>query len=83
MDYWFIAPYDNGGCTCAKCAPWGINGYLRMAELEASAYRTRFPNGKVILSHWYFDRWGIGEWDGITAKFKAAQAGLGRLHHGR
>ena len=30
-----------------------------------------FPKGKVILSTWYFDRWGIGEWDGITAKFNA------------
>jgi hypothetical protein len=25
----------------------------------------------LILSTWYFDRWGIGEWDGITAKFNA------------
>jgi hypothetical protein len=23
------------------------------------------------LSTWYFDRWAVGEWDGITAKFKA------------
>ena len=22
LDYWFIWPYDNGGCTCPKCAPW-------------------------------------------------------------
>jgi hypothetical protein len=71
LDYWFITPYDNGGCTCAKCAPWGANGYLRMAEPMAKAYKKAFPNGKVILSTWYFDRWGIGEWDGITAKFNA------------
>jgi hypothetical protein len=71
LDYWFITPYDNGGCTCAKCAPWGVNGYLRMAEPMAKAYKKAFPNGKVILSTWYFDRWGIGEWDGITAKFNA------------
>jgi hypothetical protein len=71
LDYWFITPYDNGGCTCAKCAPWGANGYLRMAEPMAKAYKKAFPNGKVILSTWYFDRWGIGEWDGISAKFKA------------
>jgi hypothetical protein len=70
LDYWFIAPYDNGGCTCAKCAPWGANGYLRTAEPLARAYRQAFPMGKVVLSLWYFDRWGIGEWDGITAKFK-------------
>ena len=69
LDYWFIAPYDNGGCTCSKCAPWGINGYLRMAELEARAYRRAFPKGKVILSLWFFDRWIDGEWAGITDKF--------------
>ena len=23
VDYWFIWPYDNGGCTCAKCALGG------------------------------------------------------------
>jgi hypothetical protein len=70
LDYWFIWPYDNGGCTCPQCAPWGANGYLRMAEPLAKAYRRAFPGGKVILGTWYFDRWGIGEWDGITAKFK-------------
>ncbi len=69
LDYWFIAPYDNGGCTCSKCAPWGINGYLRMAELEARAYCRAFPKGKVILSLWFFDRWIEGEWAGITDKF--------------
>ena len=71
LDYWVIWPYDNGGCTCAKCSPWGINGYLRMAEPLARAYHSAFPNGKLILSTWYFDRWGNGEWDGIAAKFKA------------
>lgn len=71
LDYWFIWPYDNGGCTCPKCSPWGANGYLRMAEPIARAYREAFPKGKVILGTWYFDRWGIGEWDGISAKFRA------------
>jgi hypothetical protein len=71
LDYWFIWPYDNGGCTCSKCSPWGANGYLRMAEPLAKAYKKAFPKGKIILGAWYFDRWGIGEWDGITAKFKA------------
>ena len=69
VDYWFITPYDNGGCTCAQCAPWGINGYLRMAEPLARAYRREFPDGKVILSTWYFDRWADGEWAGITERF--------------
>jgi len=71
LDYWFIAPYDNGGCGCSKCAPWGVNGYLRMAEPEARAYRRAFPKGKVILSTWNFDLlFGRGEWVGLTEKFK-------------
>jgi hypothetical protein len=69
LDYWFIAPYDNGGCTCPKCAPWGTNGYLRMAEMIAKDYRRAFPGGKVVMSTWYFDRWADGEWAGITERF--------------
>ena len=70
LDYWFIAPYDNGGCGCSKCAPWGINGYLRMAEPEARAYRRAFPKGKVVLSTWDFDLlFGRGEWAGLAEKF--------------
>jgi hypothetical protein len=71
VDFWFVAPYDNGGCTCPKCAPWGANGFLRMAELLAKAYRREYPQGKVVLGTWCFDLWGIGEWDGMAAKFKA------------
>jgi len=78
LDYWFFAAYDNGGCTCSRCGPWGINGYLRMAEMEARAYRRAFPQGKVILSTWYFDRFIDGEWALIDAelvknKFRISQ----------
>ncbi len=70
LDYWFIAPYDNGGCGCSKCAPWGVNGYLRAAEPEARAYRRAFPKGKVVLSTWDFDLlFGRGEWVGLAKKF--------------
>jgi hypothetical protein len=71
LDYWFIAPYDNGGCGCAKCIPWGINGFLRVAEPEARAFRRAFPNGKVIMSTWYFDHPKLysGEWAGLTERF--------------
>jgi hypothetical protein len=69
VDYWIITPYDNGGCTCPQCSPWGINGYLRMAEKLARTYRGLFPRGKVVLGTWYFDRWANGEWEGITERF--------------
>lgn len=73
LDYWFIVPYDNGGCGCPKCIPWGINGFLKVAEPEARAFRRAFPNGKVVMSTWYFDHPQLfsGEWAGLTAKFKA------------
>jgi len=71
LDYWFIWPYDNGGCACSECAPYGANGYLTMAEPIARAYRRAFPKGKVILGAWFFDHWVDGEWEGITKKFNA------------
>jgi hypothetical protein len=73
IDYWFFTPYDNGGCTCPQCAPWGANGYLRMAEQLVRGYRSAFPGGKVVLGTWYFDRWAEGEWDGMAAQFGAAK----------
>jgi hypothetical protein len=73
LDYWFIVPYDNGGCGCDKCIPWGINGFLKVAEPEARAFRRAFPNGRVVMSTWYFDHPQLysGEWAGLTTKFKA------------
>lgn len=73
LDYWFVVPYDNGGCGCEKCVPWGINGFLKVAEPEARAFRRAYPNGKVVMSTWYFDHPQLfsGEWEGLTAKFKA------------
>ncbi|NLX04343.1 MAG: hypothetical protein GXY33_04280 [Phycisphaerae bacterium] len=69
LDYYMLWPYDSGGCTCEQCKVWGANGFLKAGEPIARLYRRFFPDGKVILSTWYFDRWGIGEWEGITAEF--------------
>ncbi len=70
LDALWVWPYDQGGCTCKDCKPWGVNGFLRMAEPVARAYRTAFPQGKVILSTWYFDHFTDGEWAGLDAAFK-------------
>jgi hypothetical protein len=69
LDYLCIWPYDQGSCTCAECAPWGANGYLRCAEALARAYQRYFPQGKVILSTWYFDHFIHGEWAGLAQRF--------------
>jgi hypothetical protein len=65
LDYIWLWPYDQGGCTCQDCAPWGANGFLRLAEPEARLFKRYYPAGKVILSTWYFDHFIDGEWDGL------------------
>ena len=62
FDAIWIWPYDQGACTCADCAPWGANGFLRTAEPVAEAIQEHFPTSRVILSTWYFDRFIEGEW---------------------
>ncbi|MBQ5820345.1 MAG: hypothetical protein IIW31_03840 [Clostridia bacterium] len=46
--------YDQGGCTCKDCAPWGSNGYLRTVKEEAKVIREYMPNAKIMLGTWYF-----------------------------
>lgn len=61
-----IFPYDQGGCTCDACAPWGANAYLALAEKLAALIRARYPGVRINLSTWRFDHFGkLGEWDGL------------------
>jgi hypothetical protein len=69
IDYLWIWPYDQGGCTCWQCKPWGMNGFLTMAEPIARRFRRAFPHGKVVLSTWYFDHFTDGEWEGLSKAF--------------
>lgn len=69
LKYLWIWPYDQGGCTCSLCKPWGSNGFLAMAEPIAHQFKRRFPKGKVILSSWCFDKFTNGEWDGFSRVF--------------
>jgi len=66
IDYLWLWPFDQGGCTCSQCKPWGANGFLKISEPVARLFRREFPNGKVVLSTWYFDHFTTGEWEGLT-----------------
>jgi len=66
--YVWIWPYDQGGCGCAQCRPWGSNGFLKAAESVASLARKKLPGTKIILSTWFFDE---GEWQGLARVFAA------------
>jgi len=63
-----IWPYDQGGCGCAQCRPWGSNGFLKTAETVSALARNKLPGTKIILSTWFFDE---DEWQGLNRAFTA------------
>jgi len=72
LDHIWIWPYDQGGCDCPQCRPWGANGFLKMAEAIARMAKGRLPDLKVMLSTWLFDNAGVdcGEWRGMAEAFR-------------
>jgi len=70
FEYIWIWPYDQGGCTCEKCSPWGANGFLKVTPPVAEMCRKYFPNSKIILSLWDFDAFIEGETDTFKKVFK-------------
>ena len=59
-------PYDEGGCACADCSPWGSRGYLKLSRDLTLLARRHFPRVKSVLSTWMFDTPPEGEWAGLT-----------------
>ena len=59
-------PYDEGGCACGRCLPWGSNGYLMLARDLTRLGREFFPRMKSVLSTWMFDTPPEGEWAGLA-----------------
>ena len=65
IDYIVYWPYDQGGCTCKDCAPWGTNGFLRLLPHFKALVAELMPRTEIILSAWYFDKFTSGEWEGL------------------
>ncbi len=66
VDSLCIWPYDEGGCACERCRPWGANGFVRMSRDIAAVARAIFPGIQIILSTWTFDTPPEGEWQGLA-----------------
>jgi hypothetical protein len=62
----WIWPYDQGGCGCPECRPWGSSGFLKMGESVAALARQKAPGAKIILSTWMFDD---AEWQNLSKVF--------------
>ncbi|MEI8062701.1 MAG: hypothetical protein WCH84_01410 [Verrucomicrobiota bacterium] len=69
FEYLWIWPYDQGGCTCARCAPWGANGFIKLATKLGELCRQIHPRAKTVLSTWGFDTFTTGEWEGVHHAF--------------
>jgi len=72
LDYLVLWPYDEGGCGCPDCWPWGAKGYVSISKDVVAELRKRFPACKVVLSTWCFeaedDSNPDGEWVGLAAE---------------
>lgn len=73
IDYICYWPYDQGGCTCAECAPWGVGGFLKILPAFQQLTAEMLAHTKIILSTWYFDRFVPGEWEGLYKKITAGE----------
>ena len=67
-EYVWIWPYDQGGCGCANCRPWGSNGFLKCAKSVSKMAKEKLPGVKIILSTWMFDK---KEWQGLDEDLAA------------
>ena len=75
LDYVFTWPYDEGGCGCEECSPWGAKGFLDISHKTFMDAKRFFPNVKCILSTWYFDEYydgphDQGEYEGLYQRLK-------------
>lgn len=71
LDFLVHWPYDEGGCACETCQPWGSSGYLRLSRDLTALGREYFPGLKSVLSTWMFDTPSEGEWQGLSAALAA------------
>jgi len=66
VDFAWTWPYDQGGCACPDCAPWGANGYLKASEQLARLFHKRRPEAPLWLSTWLLDQVNAkGEYEGL------------------
>jgi hypothetical protein len=71
IEYYWLWPYDQGGCCCPLCHPWGANGFLYSAERVARRARQVLPGVKIVLATWDYDAYWPGEWDALDRALAA------------
>ena len=67
-------PYDQGGCGCEKCYPYGVNGMFKLADRVLPEVRKRWPETKIVWSCWEFGRTPPEEWDMLYERINSGRA---------
>jgi hypothetical protein len=71
LDCLVVWPYDQGGCGCKQCTPWGSNGYLGITKKISAMVAKKLPKAKIVQSTWLYDVVeDEGEWAGLAAAYK-------------
>ena len=78
LDLMVFWPYDEGGCGCDQCWPWGARGYPKLCKALAGITAQKFPGINIVLSTWMYDTPPAGEWEGLT---KFLSKGNNWLHY--
>lgn len=55
LEYIISWPYDEGGCGCQDCRPWGARKYLDSCKVIREVAQQYYPEAKFIVSTWLFD----------------------------
>lgn len=63
-------PYDEGGCGCEQCHPWGKKGFLRTSRQIFELVGALLPNAQRCLATWLFDTPDEGEWEALAASLE-------------
>lgn len=68
IKYYSLGSYDQGGCGCEQCRPWGINGMVKTGEKVAELVHRHLPSAQIVYFTWLFDfPHDQGEWQGLDA----------------
>ncbi len=79
LDNVWLWPYDQGGCTCESCRPWGPRGFLDLSAELGGMIKSVSPQTKLTLSTWRFDSFTDGEWEGFLDRFDMVRENFDQL----
>lgn len=72
-DMVFTWPYDEGGCACDMCYPWGGNGFIKYSKQTFEIARAVKPDVIRCVSTWCFDTPCEGEWAALADSLREEQ----------